>query len=279
MPVRSTSSGSQRSGASGRWSTSAIRPSATVIVQGPRGTGLSAVQAGQAAQVSARRRGGQRVGLVDMAEQPAVEAGALELGSTDRRVGRIGACVPVAVQEAQVDAGRGVEGQVGKGAREDPGLRKRPAPQRHRVTAVADAARFPLPASPQQPEPRDVAGEPGQHHHIVVAGDADDVDVRVGQPPHAVFERPVRLEEVVVPVDDVPGEQHRPHLEVQGGVHGPAPAFGGAEIRCVQLRRQPRRRAAEVHVADREDLHGKPPDLMTPRGQRRGQEHHPEGSS
>ena len=223
---------------------------------GSAGAGLSAVQAREAAQVSVGRRGGQRVRLVDMTEQPAVETGTFQLASGDRRIRRIRAGVPVAVQEAQVDAGRRVEGQVRERTGEDPRLRKRPAPQRHGVPAFADAAGLPPPASPQQPEPRDVAGQPGQHHDVVVAGDADDIDVRVGQPPHAAFERPVRLEEVVVPVDHVPGEQHRLHAELQGGIHGPPPAFGGAEIRRMQPRRQPRRRAAEVHVTDREELHG-----------------------
>ena len=121
-------------------------------------------------------------------------------------------------------------------------------------------AGLPLSAFPQKLELRNVAGQPGQHLDIVVSGDADDVDARVRQRPHAAFQRPVRFKEIVIPIDDVSGEQHRPHAEVQGSGHGPAPGFGGAELRRAQLRRQPRRRATEVHVADGEDLHGRYPD-------------------
>ena len=90
----------------------------------------------------------------------------------------------------------------------------------------------------QQPELRNVAYEARQHLDVVVSRDADDLDARAGQGVHAGLQRPVRFEEIVVPIDDVSGEQHRRHALVHGSGHGSVPRFGGAEIACVQLLRQ-----------------------------------------
>ena len=54
---------------------------------GTTGAGFAAIQARQTAQISVRRCGGQRIRLVYVAEQPAVEPGALELQPRGRRIG------------------------------------------------------------------------------------------------------------------------------------------------------------------------------------------------
>ena len=53
----------------------------------------------------------------------------------------------------------------------------------------------------------------------MVAGNADDLDAPVREGLHAAFQCAVCLEKVLVPVDHIPGEQHRRYARLERGVH------------------------------------------------------------
>ena len=68
---------------------------------------------------------------------------------------------------------------------------------------------------------------------------------------------PVGFKKVVIPVDHVTGQQNGPDPGLHGRLHRSVPGSGRSEASCLcsQVSGKTRRRAPQVNVANREDLH------------------------
>ena len=134
---------------------------------------------------------------------------------------------------------------------------ERPADEIDRTPVPRHLDALPDLAAPEQREARDALGELRQHEAVVIARDAVDRDAGLCQLRDAALQLVQRLEAVLLAIDDVPGEDHRPHATLAREGHGAAPRRGGREIRGADSRLlergvEPDRPAAEVDVADEE---------------------------
>src|SRR5690606_41210666 len=99
-------------------------------------------------------------------------------------------------------------------ARTDDALRERPAVQRGALGAGGQRALLPAAASSDELESFELIGEPREHHRIVIAGDGEHANAGREQPADRAAQVAIRLEEVVVVLDDVAGERDRDRKSV-----------------------------------------------------------------
>ena len=139
---------------------------------GAANAGLAGAQCADRAQVAGRpgRVVGQ-VRLVDVAQQPGVECGALELAGGDRRMDAVG-LVAIAVQQADARPGAVRQRPVGQRRSGDAAAGKRPADDR----TGRQVHGLPPAAAAEQFQAIDVIGQPRQHVGVVVAGDRQHPD-------------------------------------------------------------------------------------------------------
>ena len=89
---------------------------------------------------------------------------------------------------------------------------------------------LPAPPAPEQGETGDGVGQTRKHPDVVVARDSQHRDARFGEPLDALPEIGEGLEEVVVLVDHVAGEEEGVDVAVQRALHEPPPRSRRIEV-------------------------------------------------
>lgn len=192
-------------------------------------------------------------GRVDVAEEPAGDRRRRELGQRHGRV-RAARLVEIRVEEAEGGELAPERGEVGErgGAHVLPGEGPADEPEDGRAAALEDLG-APAAPGPEQREGLGVeeAGQAAQRVEVVVAGHGEGADAGRREALGAPHQRPEGLEDLVVLVGHVAGEDDRVDGLLDGLLDGALPRLLDAE--GALLRRHVRGEAPQVEVAGAEE--------------------------